>query len=163
MKKQLTRAFTLFSLLVMSAVFTPLSAQTSRMIVAHIPFEFVVGNERMPAGDYIIRHVVRDSEKTLMIRRADGSATVTVTTNAVEARKEIDKPKLNFMRHGEEYFLAQVWTPGKSTGRELVKSRLQKSLERELSARRKADGTTARQQQQQGAEGSTVTIIGSVR
>lgn len=159
MKKQLTRAFTLFSLLVMSAVFTPLSAQTSRMIVVHVPFEFVAGNKRLPAGDYTVRRIVRDSEKTLMIRGADGSATVTVMTSAVEAGKEVDKAKLDFTRYGEQYFLAQVWTPGSATGRALVKSRLQKSLERELSERRKAGVEAA----QQSVEGSTVTIIGGVR
>src|SRR5918993_2613783 len=45
MKKQLTRAFAVFGLMLMSAAFTGASAQTVRTIFIHVPFEFVVGDK----------------------------------------------------------------------------------------------------------------------
>ncbi len=81
MKKQLTRAFAVFGLVLMSAAFTSASAQTARTIFVHVPFEFVVGEKRLPAGDYTVRRILRDSEKTLLIRSADGRATATVHTS----------------------------------------------------------------------------------
>ena len=160
MKKQLTRASAVFGLVLMAAAFTTASAQTARVIHVNVPFEFVVGEKRLPAGDYTVRPILRDSEKTLLVRSADGRATATVHTNAVVARSASSKAKLTFAQYGEQYFLAQVWTPGSDTGRALVKSRIQRSLERELAegaSRKGGDAATAR------AEERTVTIVGGVR
>lgn len=152
MKKQIKRAFAIVSLLVIAAVCTVASAQVSRTVVVNVPFDFVVGNERLPAGEYTVRPVSRNSEKTLLVRSLDGSAAATVITNAVESGAATDKAKLNFTRYEDQYFLAQIWTPGSRAGREVPKSRLQKNLEHELAERGKA-----------GAEGTTVTVVVGVR
>lgn len=160
MKTQLTRMFALFGLLLAAVVAAaPASAQGGRTIVVNIPFEFVVGNERMPAGDYTVRRIVRDSEKTLLIRSTDGSAAATIHTNAVETKTPAAQAKLTFVQYGEQYFLAQVWTPGSTSGREVTKSRIQRSLERELEARVRGGDELAATQ----AEKNIVTITASVR
>lgn len=40
--------------------------------------------------------------------------------------------RLVFNRYGEEYFLSQVWTDGGQLGRELPKSKRERSLEKVL-------------------------------
>ena len=160
MKKQLTRAFAVFGLVLMSAAFTGASAQTTRTIFVHVPFEFVVGEKRLPAGDYTVRRVLLDSEKTLLIRSADGRATATVHTSDAGKRAAAAQAKLIFAQYGEQYFLAQVWTPGADTARALTTSRVQRSLEREW-----ADGVTRTGDHAAKVrpEERTVTIVGSVR
>jgi hypothetical protein len=39
---------------------------------------------------------------------------------------------LVFNRHGDQYFLSQIWEAGDSAGRELMTSREERQLEREL-------------------------------
>ncbi len=159
MQKQITRALALFGLLFLSAAFTSTSAQGARLIVVHIPFEFVVGNERLPAGDYTVRRIVRDSEKALLIRGTDGSAAAIVHTNAVETKAASPRAKLTFTQYDEQYFLSQVWTPGSRIVRELTKSRLQRSLESEPGG---SDVATDRRGEAR-AVGKTVTIIAGAR
>ncbi len=160
MKKQLTRACAVFGLVLMSAAFTGASAQTARTIFVHVPFEFVVGEKRLPAGDYTVRRILLDSAKTLLIRSADGRAAATVHTSDAGKRAAAPQAKLVFAQYGEQYFLAQVWTPGAETARAFAKSRVQRGLEREW-----ADGAT-----RTGGDAAkvrpverTVTIVGGVR
>jgi hypothetical protein len=40
--------------------------------------------------------------------------------------------KLVFNRYGDHYFLSQIWEAGDNAGRELMKSREERQLEREL-------------------------------
>lgn len=167
MKKQLTRTFALLTqafalsiLFAASAAFNSASAQTARTIFVRVPFEFVVGEERLPAGDYTVRRILSYSEKVLLIRSSDGRAATTIHTNAAGPRASSSGAKLVFTRHGEQYFLTLVSSPGGQTTRALPKSRIQRSLERELSdgaTRTGDDDAKAR------AEGSTVTIIGGLR
>ena len=160
MKKQLTRAFAVFGLVLMAAAFTSASAQTARTIFVHVPFEFVVGEKRLPAGDYTVRPILRDSEKTLLIRSADGRAAATIHTSDAGKRAAASQSKLVFAQYGEQYFLARVWTPGADTARALAKSRIQRSLEREWAdgARRTGDHAAKVRPEER-----TVTIVGSAR
>ena len=160
MKKQLTRAFAVFGLMLMSAAFTGASAQTVRTIFIHVPFEFVVGEKRLPAGDYVVRRLAHDSEKALLVRSADGKVSASVLTNTVGTRADASKAQLVFTRYGEQYFLARVWAPGANTARALPKSRIQRSLEREWAdgARRTGDHVAEARPEER-----TVTIVGGVR
>lgn len=169
MEKQLTkihttfaRAFALALLLAASAVYTSASAQTASSVSVSVPFEFVVGNERLPAGDYTIGRVVRDSEKTLLVRRADGSASVAVHTDAADARARSGRAELVFKRLGEQHFLASVSTPGAETARAFPKSRIQRSLERELADKARRAGDDAADVKATLA-GETVIISGRLR
>lgn len=172
MEKQLTNNQTTFAkalalalLLAASAVYTSASAQTARAINVSVPFEFVVGEERLPAGEYTVRRVLRDSERTLLVRSADGSASVTVHTNAAAARTGSGAAELVFTRHGDQHFLARLSTPGAATARAFPKSRVQRSLERELAdkARRAGPDTAAAAEAKAAAAGETVTVLGRLR
>ena len=129
-------------------------------IFVHVPFEFVVGEKRLPAGDYTVRRILLDSDKTLLIRSADGRATATVHTSDAGKRAAAAQANLVFAQYGEQYFLAQVWTPGADTARAFAKSRIQRSLEREWAdgARRPGDHAAKARPEER-----IVTIVGGVR
>ena len=157
MKKQVLRMSMFLSLLVIwTGMCVGASAQTARPVVVEIPFEFFVGEKSLPAGTYIVRRLVRDSDKTLLIQSRDGDRALTVSTNVVETRDEQKTTKLNFRKIGDQYFLSQIWTAGARVGRETGKS----PLERELSKRRKADGALAAQQDAAKMAGTVVSITG---
>ena len=148
MKNRILRASMLCSLLVigMGMSSRTAGAQTARQIAVDIPFEFVVGQQSLPPGAYTVRRAVRDSDRLLLIESRDRTRTVTIMTNPVTTRDEQKTSRLNFRKLGDQYFFSQIWTTGSRAGREVGKSPLERSLERELSERRGADGSSAAQQ-----------------
>ena len=100
-------------------------------IHAMVPFDFMVRGKFLPAGAYRVRRV-NDSPEGLMIQNEATHQTAIVETDPVEARRIPSKARLVFHRYGDDYFLAQVWTPGNDTGRELIPSHKERSLSREL-------------------------------
>jgi hypothetical protein len=158
MKKQIIRTFALFSLLLTLGAFQAVSAQTQRLVV-NIPFEFTAGDERLPAGDYAITRVSNNSEKAILIRSLDGRRKAAVMTHSINTAAETDVARLAFTKYGEEYFLAEVWTPGAAAGRAVPRSKSEKSLRRGL-RQRIAAGV---EQGREAAEGKTVYVNGSAR
>ena len=120
---QVLIALTLFAGLMVSAT----QAQ-SIMLKADIPFDFVVGEKRLPSGEY---HVKSLNQVTMQIQSKDARSTAIVLTTGMQAAKISDVGKLIFNRYGDQYFLSRIWVPSSATGRELHKSR----LEREVAAR----------------------------
>ena len=99
--------------------------QSSRTMVANIPFNFFVGKTALPAGEYIVKPI---SPSALLIQSEKSSGRAIVMTIPVQAKKSPDKGKLVFNRYGDQYFLAKVWQPINKTGRQLFKSRLEREL-----------------------------------
>ncbi|MGH9961600.1 MAG: hypothetical protein ACREBC_31490 [Pyrinomonadaceae bacterium] len=127
MKKQLVKALTKIGLLsVMGMVIAAGSAQGQSLadkIRANIPFDFMVGDKKLPAGEYSIGRARQESSDTwLLIRSVDGRSYVIRLTSRVEAQEPKDKGTLVFHSYGDQYFLYQVWPAGGSTGRVLFKS-----------------------------------------
>ncbi|MBK7931536.1 MAG: hypothetical protein IPJ98_29895 [Bryobacterales bacterium] len=84
-----------------------LHAQTIR-VTATIPFEFQVGAQVMPAGDYFISH---QSTHVLQLTCQTGARkSAMVVTNASPAEPAGASSRLVFHRYGNEYFLAKVWS-----------------------------------------------------
>ncbi len=134
MKKDILRAASMLSLLaalILTAA-TVAPAQSSRSVVVTIPFEFTVGQKTLPAGEYIVRRVARNSQASLLVQSADGRRAALVATHSVESRTSPRTARLDFHRYGERVFLARVWTPGSGVGRQLGKSKAERALEREL-------------------------------
>ena len=127
---QVLIALTLFAGLMVSAT----QAQ-SIMLKADIPFDFVVGDKRLPSGEY---HVKSLDQVTMQIQSKDARSTAIVLTTGMQAAKISDVGKLIFNRYGDQYFLSKIWAPSSVSGRELPKSR----LEREVAQRLSEGGTT---------------------
>jgi hypothetical protein len=87
----------------------PLSGQDAdsgadcEAVVAHVPFDFVVGEMLFPAGAYDLAQT--DIPGTLVLRR-NGSEYPTALVQ--EIRSEKDGSELLFYRQENLYFLAQV-------------------------------------------------------
>jgi hypothetical protein len=151
MKKQIMRALSGFALLtVMTA---SVYAQSGRRVSVHIPFDFVVSGKQLPAGDYSVRRVSKDSETALLIQSEDGRSVVTVFTQA--SQREPLRAELHFRHHGESYFLSEVSIPGTAGVREIPRSKSEEKRVRELIEQAKTGGN--------GDASKTVTVIGSLQ
>src|SRR5688572_9131306 len=150
MKKQISRA--LLGLVAVLTLAGAASAQSSRGVEVYVPFDFVAGEKRMPAGDYTVRRVRVDSETALVIQGAGKGAAAVVLTNRGDENPT--RAALTFRQHGDRYFLAEVSMPGASSVREAPKTGAERRVERELAAQSKADSA---------AESKTVTVVGRVQ
>ncbi|HEX8844124.1 MAG TPA: hypothetical protein VF791_05745 [Pyrinomonadaceae bacterium] len=143
MRKQSLRIFLMIGLF---AILAPLSvqAQSSSEQTASIPFSFNVGNKSFPAGEYRVTRINPASDKTaLVIRSADGRMSKLVLTMNVQDSKTHESAKLVFNRYGDQYYLAQVWTPADNTGLELPVSRSERTLARNAGERAPEQTTVA--------------------
>jgi hypothetical protein len=147
MKKQISRTFLSLAAVLMLAAAA--NAQTARGIEVQVPFDFVAGQKRLPAGKYTVRRVRVDSESALVIKGEAKGAAAVVLTNMGD--KDPSAASLTFRQHGERYFLAEVSMPGTASVRELARTSAERAVERELSEQTKAGDT------------KTISIAGSVR
>jgi hypothetical protein len=124
MKRQAVSLISLLSLLLVagSAI-----AQTVR-VRADIPFNFAVGSKTYPAGTYSIGTIGDRDDKVLLMKAADGSASMAIISNAAENLTAADKTKLVFSRYGNQYFLSQVWLYGATRGHQIPKSDREKEV-----------------------------------
>jgi len=103
---------------------TALSAQAQTVLNKQkftVPFQFNVGNEVLPAGEY----TVYVENQTIRLQKSDGKANAIAlsrrTVHAGESNREV---KLTFRQFGVHMYLSQVWlTDG--VGRELKRQRRQ--------------------------------------
>jgi hypothetical protein len=146
MKKQISR--TLLGLVAALMLTAGSNAQVLRAVVIRVPFDFVAGEKRLPAGRYTVQRISSDAETALLIRSEDGRSSAVILTNTGEPQPRT--AELVFRRRGERYFLAEVSMPGAASVRELRKSAAERRLERELA-------------EQKGGESKTVTVVGSVQ
>ena len=101
-------------------------AQETR-VKANIPFDFVVGNKVLPAGEYMVV-TEGSSNQAVVIRSDDTKSAVLSLTQACSSIRPSDKTKLVFHTLAGRYFLSQVWMQGYDRGRELPKSRAEVQL-----------------------------------
>ena len=125
MKKQTVRSFAMLGLLLLFTNVS-VSAQTERT-VTNIPFDFIVGNRALAAGQYTIEPRERSYGSLWLIRSTNNSAAVFVITIRVSSEAE-EKGKLVFHKYGDQLFLSQIWIPGRATGGELLISRLERNV-----------------------------------
>ncbi|HEX5734743.1 MAG TPA: hypothetical protein VF131_18065 [Blastocatellia bacterium] len=108
MKKQVYSIFAI-SVLLLAASVIPANAQAARLIGANIPFNFVVKDKVLPAGDYILEPIQVGASQALKIQSADGHITAIVPVRSVGTKAIGDDSKLVFNRFGDQYFLSQVF------------------------------------------------------
>lgn len=114
--------FALGFLVVVSAA----QAQTT-YLKANVPFDFVVGGQSLPAGEYSLRSLGMTSE-VLAIHNDDQSDTQWALSYACEKLEPATKSVLVFRRVGDQYFLSRIWIAGNNRGREFPMSAIEKQL-----------------------------------
>jgi hypothetical protein len=103
---------------------------------ASIPFNFVVADQTLPAGQYVVRPEAMGSQ-LLTIQSSDGSKSASALTYACGGGDPAQKTVLVFHRIGNAYFLYQVQIRGYAEGRQLPKNRTE--AEAEVASNQKAD------------------------
>lgn len=96
----------------------PAHAQESDRVNVTIPFDFVVGNKQLKAGNYVIESVL--DGKALQFRGKDGDVQQTVFTVPIATNKIGNHEHLLFRHDDGQYFLTQVWLSGDEDGRDLI-------------------------------------------
>jgi hypothetical protein len=130
MVKGLTMLVLLLTLALGTAVATA-NGQEQHGLTAQVPFDFIVGDKELAAGQYQIR-TVGIAGDALAIRSADSKSNAIRLVNTTAPQK--NKPaRLVFHRYGNVYFLSQVWEGGDNVGRRLQKSQQERAMEREQS------------------------------
>lgn len=108
MKSKLAMVSVAAVLLVGASTF--LAAETIKpFIQANVPFEFRVGSQVMPAGQYQIVHY--DTVASLLVRSVERKTAILVISSASGTNTGV-VARLVFHRYGDTYFLRQVWIPG---------------------------------------------------
>jgi hypothetical protein len=93
-------------------------AQTGAIRVT-VPFDFTVGKQTLPAGDYR----VAISGSLLQVARIDGRGVSTVSTNYTGGGANQDlTPRLIFHCYGNRHFLSVAWIGEVNQGHELYVS-----------------------------------------
>ena len=112
-------------LVLMSA--TSAYGQTSMRF--NIPFQFLAGDQVMPAGDYRVEMDL--GSRTLNLRHESGrSAMYLSVTPTKRSFDQVEEGKLLFKSYGNVNVLARVWTRGDSVSRDLPVSKAERELAR---------------------------------
>jgi hypothetical protein len=140
MKKLAFNIFTLLSL-ICSLSATSVYAQSKTLISkVEIPFDFSIRDKTLPAGIYRVERIFQDA---LLIRSEDDQVVCVSLSMPVRAKEIQDTGRLLFHRYGETYFLFQIWEPGSNDGRQFLKSRTERSVERDLAKKGEGASTIA--------------------
>jgi hypothetical protein len=133
MKLHKTRRYQLLSLfiaLVFALTMYPGKAQAQIVgnLEVDIPFQFHVGNVKLPPGKYTI-HVLDNSDLTVMeITSADGSSSALFEVRDAEAKSAPGKSELVFNKYGNRYFLEKLFDESNPSGSAVVKSGYEKRI-----------------------------------
>ena len=133
MKREMLKGLMMSVLVVgvmMVASVAPANAQNNS-VSANVPFEFTVGDKSLPAGEYLVRPFTAN-RSTMAVSNKRSSKSAIRLSIAIEAASEPKNTKLVFHRYGPRYFLAEVWVAGEKTGRQLLKSKEESTIESQL-------------------------------
>ena len=156
MKKNIINvAVTLFFLLTLGAA-TGQAQTSSNQFKSYIPFQFNIGEQTLPAGEYRIERINRlTSLEILVIRHVATGRSMFVTASSTEDKRE-EMTRLVFHRYGEISYLAQLKGVEPNLALELSESRAERALkrERQKAVRARAGSEIA----ENGTDYQTVTI-----
>ena len=123
------RTLLMTTLLLLSLIVAARVVQAQEPLVVSIPFEFVAGQVTLPAGEYRVEKLDKNSVVVLTHCTQPGAAAV-VMTIASQANAPQSNSKLVFNRYGNLYFLSQFWSAGSSRGQLLLKTAREEEISR---------------------------------
>ena|SRR5262245_5127447 len=110
MKKQIWNRTGLILATTLLALSVGAMASAEERVVATVPFAFVVGHSRLPAGEYVIK-AASDGLDVWAITSEDGHHSTLVTTIAAPSSR-VQTPELVFDRFANQYFLSRIVVDG---------------------------------------------------
>ncbi|MBN2319179.1 MAG: hypothetical protein JXR49_08875 [Acidobacteria bacterium] len=98
---------------VLAAMAIPASAGSAIMLHGDIPFDFYVGDQMLPSGEYDFEMggVRGSTASSITVREKDGTIVAFVTTRPGDSQN-MDPSQLSFKNCGGKYFLASVECSG---------------------------------------------------
>jgi hypothetical protein len=96
-------------------------------VKANIPFDFVVADRVMPAGEYEVSQLGATGQAIAILSEDRKSAAMTVTS-ACASSGPSKSSKLVFHAIGGRYFLSQIWVEGYDQGRQFRESKAEREL-----------------------------------
>ena len=107
---------------------TGLYAQTG--VAANVPFNFTVGTEKMPAGEYTVQPVSTANGVIQMLNVETGKSVLVSAPGMLSIHKgqADERGMIIFHRYGDRYFFSEVWTPNGLRGR-TQPSKLEREIE----------------------------------
>jgi len=136
MQGKVIRRLTMLSLVSMftlCAAAASANAQLSNPIRAKIPFDFNVGDKKLPAGEYTFSRLSGLSDnKVMSVSNVDARTHVFQSTFGAQVLTPKNDSTLVFHKYGDQYFLEQVWSGGEQEGAQVPESRSERSIQRQL-------------------------------
>jgi hypothetical protein len=115
------------TLMVLSGIAAAQVMSSSARIAAQVPFEFVVANKIVPAGDWVVQTGTMDG-KTLTIRNTDAKLNLFAAASPTENKQNAAECALVFERYGDQYFLSGIKLQGSKIAYNLPESRAEAEL-----------------------------------
>ncbi len=119
MKKQILNVVGTLS--VIAALSIAGFADFEKSVESNIPFDFMVGREKLPAGKYTVE--TAGDLNTVIVRNWKAKRAAGSISRALQVRAG-SKPQLVFHRYGDQYFLAKVISD--TSGIELPKTKAER-------------------------------------
>ena len=79
----------------------------STRVVAQVPFEFMVANKIVPAGECVVEAATMDG-KTLVVRNTEAKVALLSSSSQAEGKQEASHYALVFKHYGDRYFLSGI-------------------------------------------------------
>ena len=83
------------------------AARAEELVVANVPFTFVVGKTELPAGEYVVKQI-SDEPAVVSIESADGRHVASAITIVGESAGLETRPALVFKKLDGRYFLERM-------------------------------------------------------
>ena len=97
-----------------------------------VPFDFMVEDDALPAGTYMIYAADEDKPEVMRIESKDGEHNLAFLTKPISAPVSGvaagDDSKVVFHERKGEHFLSEVWIPQHSNGRLVIPSDTEKKM-----------------------------------
>ena len=130
--KPIERVIALATLVVLVTVSSSVFAQTDRLAVVNIPFNFTAADKAFPAGEYQIRRNRKDSDVVWVIQHQKSGKAAVFLTRPVQANENQEDAKFVFRKYDDLYILSEFWAAGTNTGREIQVTDRERSLTKAL-------------------------------
>jgi len=96
-------------------------------IVTKVPFDFVVADRVVPAGEYVVQAATMDGS-SLGIRNAFARVSLLSPTSTTEGKLAAAHYAMVFTRYGDRYFLTGIKLQGSKIAYRLPESKAEKEL-----------------------------------
>jgi hypothetical protein len=143
MRKRFLMTTLTCGLIAVLAVATAYAQLPGTSLRATIPFDFSVRGKVLPAGEYQIKRITDEPGGLMISSLNDKHERAMFQTIPFERGSISSKSEIVFQRYGDNYFLSEVIAGGEETGRELLPSRQEKNLRRDLASNKTEPETVA--------------------